>query len=110
MPTAEQLAEYMEMSEATINLGDAKNRLSQLVSELTPEMPVLLSVRNRPRAAILEISSYIDLLAKAEAYEHIRLADEAEAGETMTIEQGREYVRRRRAELRAVRQRGELIL
>ncbi len=104
MTNPERLDEYLEMADASVNLSDAKNRLSELVSGLTPESPVLLNVRNRPRAAIIDIDFYLDLLRKAEAYEHIHLADEADAGSTMSIAEGREYVRQRRAELRTARE------
>ncbi len=77
-PTSDQLDEYLTMSEASVALGDAKQRLSQIVSGLTAEEPVLLNVRGKPRAAIIDIGAYRDLLARAEAAEHIRLADEAE--------------------------------
>ncbi len=106
MTTAEQLAEYVELSNKSINLAEAKNNLSQLISGLTADTPVLLNVRSKPRAAIIDIRSYIELLSKAEAYEHIRLADEADAGKTISIEEGREYVRQRRAEMRAAREAG----
>lgn len=77
-PTADQLDEYLTMSEASVALADAKQHLSQIVSELTAEAPVLLNVRGKPRAAIIDITAYRDLLARAEASEHIRQADEAE--------------------------------
>ncbi len=80
--TAEQVDDYLTMSEASVNIADAKSRLSQLVNDLSADETVLLHVHNRPRAAIIDIGAYRDLLARAEAYEHMRLADEAETART----------------------------
>jgi prevent-host-death family protein len=101
--TADQLDEYLAISGASINVGEAKNRLSQLVSELTPDQPVLINVRNKPRAAIVDIGAYRDLLARAEAYEHMRLADEAEAGERLPLDEAFAELDRRAATRRAAR-------
>jgi prevent-host-death family protein len=100
--TADQLDEYLAISGASINVGEAKNRLSQLVSELTPDQPVLINVRNKPRAAIVEIGAYRDLLARAEAYEHMRLADEAEA-DRLPLDEAFAELDRRAAARRAAR-------
>ncbi|PZR97440.1 MAG: hypothetical protein DLM69_09685 [Candidatus Chloroheliales bacterium] len=100
--SADQLDEYLTISGASINVGEAKNRLSQLVSELTPDQPVLINVRNKPRAAIVEIGAYRDLLARAEAYEHMRLADEAET-DRLPLDEAFAELDRRAAARRAAR-------
>ncbi len=101
--TADQLDEYLTISDTSINVGEAKDKLSQILSALTPEGAVLLNVRNKPRAAIIEIGAYRDLLARAEAAEHIRLADEAEAGERYTIDEAFDELERRADARRAAR-------
>ncbi len=102
-PTADQIDEYLTMSNASVALSDAKQRLSEIVTGLTATEPVLLNVRGKPRAAIIDIAAYRDLLARAEAAEHIILADEAEAGVRYTIDEAFDELDRRAEARRASR-------
>ncbi len=103
MLDAERLGDFLELTDGSMGVRELKANLSAVLERLK-DGPVMVNVRNKPAAMIIDIHEYQTVLERAEAYEHIQLADEAEAGERFTLAEGREYIRRRRAERRAARE------
>ncbi len=82
----QQIAERIEIADAGVNIAEAKANLSRIVSELGEE-PVFLNVRNRPRAVILDVNIYLDIMEKLEAYEVLLAAEQAATQPRLTLEE-----------------------
>ncbi len=70
--------------------------ISDILSSLGDSGPVYVSVRNRPAAAIIGIKEYLDMTAKAEAFELLQLAEEAENAPKLSYEQIEERIMQNR--------------
>lgn len=83
MQNAETIAEYLEISEKSLAARDAKAHFSDVLAGLDAG-PVMVNVYNKPRAVIVEVRQYQELLEQAEAYRllQIELAAEAEPRDT----------------------------
>lgn len=82
----EQIAERVELGNIGINIAEAKANLSRILNELGEE-PAFLNVRNKPRAVVLDINTYLAIMDKPEAYEILLAAEEAAAEPSLTLEE-----------------------
>lgn len=102
MLDAEHLGDFLDIADTSIGVRELKASLSAVLDSVK-DKPVVVNVRNKPTAVIVDIREYQTMLERAEAYEHARLAEEAEAGDRYTLDEAREYIHQRRAERRAAR-------
>lgn len=93
----EQLEERITLTEAGVPINAAKNNLSRLINDLNDDDAVVITLRNKPRAALVDIEYYLDLKAKAEAYDLLQIAEEAEHKPKITFEEAEARILRGRA-------------
>ncbi len=93
-----------EMSDHTVPAAYFKAKFSDIIEELPNSGPVIVSIRNKPRAVVTDIRYHRDLLAKAAAYELLKLYEEAEAGEKFTPAELESFLDQRSEDRSRVRQ------
>lgn len=74
----DDLFERADMAAEGLNIADFRANLSALVEGLHGDNPVVLNVRNKPRAVLLDLTAYREMREAAFA---LRLLQEAEAAE-----------------------------
>lgn len=99
---SENIRSGIALAEGGYNVRDLKAHLSEILNGLDAG-PAVIKQRNRPTAMIVNIAQYQDILAKAEAYELLQIAEEAEREEQFPVGEARQFLSRRSEERRSSR-------
>jgi prevent-host-death family protein len=90
------LAGYLDISEKSLASRDAKAHFSEVLAGLD-EGPVMVSVYNKPRAVIVEVKRFLELLQQSEALNIMLALKQAEAEPANTYDEVEAIIMRDRA-------------
>jgi PHD/YefM family antitoxin component YafN of YafNO toxin-antitoxin module len=103
MQSAESLIGYLEISEKSLAARDAKAHFSEVLAGLD-EGPVMVNLYNKPRAVIIEVKRFVELLEQAEAYLLMEAAAQAATEPRDTYEEIEATIMRDRAARQAAQE------
>lgn len=83
----DEVFEQADLSTASLNIREVRANLSRLIEGLEGDTPVVVAVRNKPTAVILDLTAYRQMREEAFAFRLMQIAEEAEHKPKETIEE-----------------------
>jgi len=83
----DEVFEQADLSAAGLNIRQVRANLSSLVDGLEGDTPVIVNVRNKPTAVLLDLAAYRDMRDQAFAYRLLQEAEAADHEQLLTIEE-----------------------
>jgi len=99
----DEVFEQADLSAAGLNIRQVRANLSSLVDGLEGDRPVVVNVRNKPTAVLLDLAAYRNMRDQAFAYQLLQEAEAAAHEPKFTIDELEADLDQHAAELRAER-------
>jgi len=99
----DEVFEQRELGDVGMNAGELRTNLFNVLGGLqaNPGTPVVVNVRNRPTAVLIDLAAYRQMKEEAEAYRLLQLAEEADLKPKMSAQDFLADMMQARAERRA---------
>lgn len=94
----------LDLLDGAVSAVDFRTHFTEYMDKLNEDGPVIVSIRNKPKAAVIELRAYLVMKEQAEAYQHIKLVEGAEDGEMIEIDILEARITAATANRRAVRE------
>jgi len=100
----DELFDRADLSAAGLNIRQVRANLSSLIEGLDGDTPVVVNIRNRPTAVLLDLAAYRAMREEALAYRLMQEAEAAEHEPLLTVAELEADLDQYAAELRAERE------
>jgi|GEM_PF-7115544 len=97
MHTAQAIADYLDIASSSMTVSEAKANFSSVVENLESGGPVMVNLYSKPKAVIIDVYEYQQVLEMAEAFEMLRISAAAEVGPKLTVDEFEARIEARRA-------------
>jgi len=97
----DEVFERADLAAVGVGVVELHANLSALLEGLEGDTPIVVNVRNRPMAVLLDLAAYRQMKEEADAYRLLQLAEEAELKPKMSAQDSLADMVQARAERRA---------